>query len=97
MHNIQDQERDGLRWSLISSPDNPTLPNTAVTAFTIIFLVMMAIPAHLAVAMLLVVFFVICWQIGTMLNNTNKKVKHLETLLLISRADKKRIEMDETY
>ena len=97
MHNIQNYEQDELTLPLNGSPGNlkPAWA-TAVAAVIIMFFIMMVIPAHLAVAMLFIAFIAICRQIGLMFNNTNKQVKELEMQLLISRAGKQRIQMDET-
>ena len=95
MDDIEKRKSDELIVPAKGLPVDLTQPSLpAITVVTIIFLVMMMLPAHIAVAMLFATGAAVCWQLRLMLNGTNKKIEQLEGLLAISTRDKKEIEDD---
>ena len=83
MNNIENHKRDELTLFLNDPPANLTQTNaSALTVIVIVFLVMMLIPAHIAVAMLFATFTAVSWQLKLMLNGANNRIKELQKLLL---------------
>ena len=93
MNEIEKRKPDELPVPVKQLPVDLTQPSlSAITVVTIIFFVMMAIPAHIAVAMLFATVAAVCWQLRLMLNGSNKRIEQLEALLSISTQDKGKIE-----